>query len=427
VLSSDKEVASIRGLRLGYFVPEFPGQTHSFFWREVQALRKLGAEPVLLSTRLPDSRLVTHAWAPSAMAETVYLFPLTWRQALRCAGHIAAGGPGVWGRLLRGVAAGGPKRWLRSAALTLLGARLVEVAQEHGFRHVHVHSSADAAFIAAFAANMAPLTYSIVLHGALAYFGPGQQFKWHGASFGLVVAEHLRADLLPILKDGGPLIDVAPMGVDLDRFKRDGPYVPWTEAPEPLRVASCGRLNPGKGHQDLIAAVALLRQQGVNVILRICGEDDDGGDGYRKTLQNLLAELDLREAVTLLGAVDESVVRQELANAHLFVLASHEEAIGVAYMEAMAMALPVIGTRVGGVPELITHEHDGLLVQPSNPSELAHALVKVAHTPELAMLLAQRARTTVEDRFGSERSARAVINGTARAVGAVTIRQPIES
>lgn len=173
--------------------------------------------------------------------------------------------------------------------------------------------------------------------------------------------------------------------------------------------------------------MALLRQQGMNVILRICGEDDDGGDGYRKTLQSQLDELDLGAAVTLLGAVDESVVRQELADAHLFVLASHEEAIGVAYMEAMAMALPVIGTRVGGVPELITHEHDGLLVQPSNPSELASMLARVASTPALAALLAQRARTTVEDRFGSERSARAVIKGMAKATAIASVLQTIKS
>jgi colanic acid/amylovoran biosynthesis glycosyltransferase len=352
------------------------------------------------------------------MADTHYLYPLTWLQALRCAVHIAAAGPGVWRGLLRGVAAGGPTKWFRCAALVLLGARLAEIAREHGFQHVHVHSSADAAFIAAFAASMAPLTYSIVLHGSLSYFGPGQHFKWRGASFGLIVAEHLRSDLSPFLKNAhGPVINVAPMGVDLGRFKRDGPYIPWTAALGSLKLASCGRLNPGKGHQDVIAAVALLRQQGMNVILRICGEDDDGGDGYRKTLQSQLDELELGAAVTLLGAVDESVVRQELANAHLFVLASHEEAIGVAYMEAMAMALPVIGTRVGGVPELITHEHDGLLVQPSNPSELASMLARVASTPALAALLAQRARTTVEDRFGSERSARAVIEGMAKATG----------
>lgn len=201
------------------------------------------------------------------------------------------------------------------------------------------------------------------------------------------------------------------MGVDLDRFKRDAPYIPWADETAPLKLASCGRLNLGKGHQDIIAAVAILREQGMNAVLRICGEDDEGGDGYRRILEKQISELGLQAVVTLLGAVDESAVRQELANAHVFVLASHEEAIGVAYMEAMAMGVPVIGSRVGGVPDLITDGQDGLLIQPSCPSEIASAIAKVAHEPAFAERMAQRARTTVEQRFGSERSAQAVING----------------
>lgn len=345
------------------------------------------------------------------MEETVYLYPLTGRQALRCVARMVVAGPRAWAQLARGVAAGGPARWLRCIALALLGARLAEAARQHDFRHIHVHSSADAAFIAAFAAIFAPLTYSIVLHGSLSYFGPGQRFKWQGAAFGLIVSEHLRPQLSAVLQQAcAPRIDVAPMGVDLDRFKRDTPYVPWVSEVGTLKLTSCGRLNPGKGHQDAIAAVALLHQQGMNATLRICGEDDDGGDGYRRVLEKKITELGLQDAVTLLGAVDESVVRQELASAHVFVLASHEEAIGVAYMEAMAMGLPVIGARVGGVPDLITDGLDGILIQPSHPSEIACAIEKIALEPAFAEQMAKRARATVEQRFGSERSAQAIID-----------------
>lgn len=417
-LSSDSaSTCSPNSLRLGYFVPEFPGQTHSFFWREIQALRKLGAEPVLLSTRRPDHRLVTHSWAPNAMAETIYLYPLTWRQALRCAGRMIVAGPSAWVHVMRGVAAGGVGRWTRGMALALLGARLAQAALERDFRHVHVHSSADAAFIAAFASVFAPLTYSIVLHGTLSFYGPGQRFKWQGAAFGLIVSEHLRPSLSDALGHAATSlkVGVASMGVDLERFKRDAPYKAWAREGLPLRLVSCGRLNPGKGHQDLIAAVASLRAQGTYATLRICGEDDDGGDGYRRVLERQVSELGLQDAVTLLGGVDESMVRQELASAHLFVLASHTEAMSVAYMEAMAMGIPVIGSRVGGVPDLISDGQDGLLIQPSVPSELIAAILKLAHAPALAELMAQRARTTVEQRFGSERSARAVISGITNA------------
>jgi glycosyltransferase involved in cell wall biosynthesis len=397
---------------LGYLVPEFPGQTHSFFWREIQALQLLGAEPVLLSTRLPDHRLVTHAWASGAMKATVYLYPLTITQGLQSVWRIVTAGPRSWARLLRGISSAGPKRWIRNAALVLLGARLATVARERGFSHVHVHSSADAAYIAAFAASMAPLSYSIVLHGTLAFYGPGQRFKWEHALFGLVVSDHLRQDVLAVLsaQEDGTKIGTAPMGVDLKRFERSLPYAPWTRDSGPLRLVACGRLNAGKGHQDLIAAVDLLRKRGMDVTLRICGEDDHGGDGYRRHLERRIAELDLTGNVVLLGAVDESVVHQELAHAHIFALASHAEAVGVAYMEAMAMEMPVVGSKVGGVPDLIEDGQEGLLVPPANPEAVADAIEKIACDAALAARLAKAARTKVERQFSSERSARAVLD-----------------
>ncbi len=413
--SSNTANGSPTKIRLGYLVPEFPGQTHSFFWREIQALQLLGAEPVLLSTRLPDRRLVTHTWASEAMAATTYLYPLTLHQGIRGVWNLITAGPSAWARLLRGIASAGPKRWVRNTALVLLGAHLASVARAHGFTHVHVHSCADAAYIAGFAAALSPLSYSVVLHGALAFYGPGQGFKWKHASFGLLVSEHLREDVLRVLPNGDDIkLAVAPMGVDLRRFARSQPYVPWAEGSGPLKLVSCGRLNAGKGHQDLIAAVALLRNKGLDVKLRICGEDDHGGDGFRRDLERLIQEKGLADHVSLLGAVDESAVRNELANAHVFALASHAEAVGVAYMEAMAMAMPVVGSKVGGVPDLIKDEQEGILVPPMNPVALAGAIERVAKDVVLAGRLAGAARKKVEHEYSSERSARAVINGVSK-------------
>src|SRR3981081_400589 len=62
-------------MRIGYLVPEFPSQTHIFFWREIQALRSLGESIFLLSTRRPPSQACRHEFASSVRAETRYLFP----------------------------------------------------------------------------------------------------------------------------------------------------------------------------------------------------------------------------------------------------------------------------------------------------------------------------------------------------------------
>src|SRR5260370_35282774 len=67
----------VMSMRLGYLVPEFPNQTHVFFWREIRALRRMGEEEFLLSTRKPSPVTCRHAFVPPALAETRHQFPPT--------------------------------------------------------------------------------------------------------------------------------------------------------------------------------------------------------------------------------------------------------------------------------------------------------------------------------------------------------------
>jgi glycosyltransferase involved in cell wall biosynthesis len=108
--------------------------------------------------------------------------------------------------------------------------------------------------------------------------------------------------------------------------------------------------------------------------------------------------------VELLGSVSEAVVKEELQAAHVFALASHEEALGVATMEAMAMSIPVVVTRVGGVPELVTDGVEGLLVPPHDPGALATALERVLRDGRLAQRMGQAGRGKVERAFHSRLS-----------------------
>jgi glycosyltransferase involved in cell wall biosynthesis len=109
--------------------------------------------------------------------------------------------------------------------------------------------------------------------------------------------------------------------------------------------------------------------------------------------------------VTLLGALPEVRVREELERAHVFALASHQEALGVATMEAMAMELPVVVSRVGGVPELVRQGVDGLLVPAQDPSALAAAITTVLTDPELATALGRSGAVRVRESFHSGVSA----------------------
>lgn len=381
--------------RLGMLIPQFPGQTHVFFWREIAALESMGVEVALVSTRPPPEGLVAHRWSEAAAARTHYL-------GAPKPGAFAAALPRLpWAELGAALRADGAP-FARDLALCTSAARqLIAHCRERGVAHVHAHSCGRAALVAALARRMGGPSYSVTLHGPLQDYGPGQAFKWRGAAFATVITEGLAAELRDALGPDLPeRLFVRPMGVDVAAFARPSPYE--TPAPgEPLRVFACGRLNIVKGHQHLLQAVRLLRDAGRDVELAIAGEDDEGGTGYRKLLEARIEELGLGDCATLLGAVDEGEVKRRLWEAHVFVLASFHEPLGVAYMEAMAAGVPVIGTDAGGVRELITDGADGLLVPPKAPEALARAIARLADDPELARRLASAGLARVTEGFDS--------------------------
>lgn len=393
--------------RIGYLVPEFPGQTHTFFWREAKALQAKGIEVDFVSTRRPTSSLISHAWAAAAVKRTVYLAPLGLRGVIAVIGQILSAGPSAWYRCARAITKARDDSFggkLRLLALLLVGAKLAWLARRRGWRHVHIHSCGDAANVALFAQMLVGTRYSLTLHSPLTFFGANQAQKWRHASFVFCVARALHQEASEILGADFPAaVEVVPMGVDIDGFVRRTEYVPWNGR-DVCRAFSCGRLNPGKGFDDLIQAIAKLKRAGLPVLLRIAGEDDSHGVDYRRQLERLIADLALGEQVELLGSVSEAVVKEELQAAHVFALASHEEALGVATMEAMAMSVPVVVTRVGGVPELVSNGVEGLLVPPRDSDAVAAALERVLRDGRLAQRMGRAGRSKVERAFHSRLS-----------------------
>src|SRR5690606_22043573 len=180
------------------------------------------------------------------------------------------------------------------------------------------------------------IDYSLTLLASMEGYGPNQHLKWRDASFAVVMSEKLLAEGKATLGDAIPKhIAIGPMGVDLDEAKRTTPYVPWNPG-QPCRIYGCGRLHPVKGHDILIRAVAELRRKGIDVRLEIAGAEIFD-DGYREQLLALVEREGLVGSVELLGAIAEDRHRRKLEAAHVFALASLDEGISVAAMEAMAI------------------------------------------------------------------------------------------
>lgn len=388
-------------MRIGLVIPHFPSQTHTFFWREICALERMGAEVVVFSTSRPPDGELCHDWTAEALARTIRLdsgvvftafgvLRSLIRHPIRCL-------RGLWS--LVSADWRDPKERLRAFFGFCLGLRLAADASRLGVVHVHAHSAAMASVVARVAADVSGLHCSMTLHGPLIHYGGGQQWKWCGMNFVVIVAKQLLETIpkacrtLPV---GG--VHVSSMGVDLDRFdghrrRRDH------DSADVFRLISCGRLHVAKGHQDVIRAVGILRERGRRVTVRILGAGP-----HRSDLESLVRELGLVGHVDLAGACGELEVRDELGRSDAFVLGSHDEAIGVATMEAMAMRLPVVVTDVGGVRELVD-ESVGRLVPPVSPECIADAVDGLAADPDLARRLGDAGRRRVEEAHGSERAA----------------------
>ena len=199
------------------------------------------------------------------------------------------------------------------------------------------------------------------------------------------------------------------MGVNCDTFRRETQYIPY-RGTEPLRLFCCARLNPGKGFSTLFDALRILKEAGSDVLLTIAGDDDVGGIGYRNELERLIVRLGILNEVLLLGAVAEEEVRKQLEVAHVFVLASLTEGVPVALMEAMAMQLPVVATRVGGIPELVADGISGVLVEPSNPADLVKAIIEVATNATVAIQLGSEGRMRVKAKYDHRASAERIVS-----------------
>jgi glycosyltransferase involved in cell wall biosynthesis len=158
---------------------------------------------------------------------------------------------------------------------------------------------------------------------------------------------------------------------------------------EPV-ILAVGRLSREKAHVDLLHAFARLRQTSPDLGARLVIV----GDGpERRVLEQKAASLKVAERVTFVGHAHD--VRPYYALASLMALPSLSEGSPIALLEAMVSGVPVVATKVGGVPEIVTHGESALLVSPRDPDALANAIEQLFHNALLAAKLAANARDVV--------------------------------
>jgi glycosyltransferase involved in cell wall biosynthesis len=167
-------------------------------------------------------------------------------------------------------------------------------------------------------------------------------------------------------------------------------------------VLYMGRMTAKKGIYDFLEAVGRLHEQGLPLRALVCGT------GEEESVRRFIEERNLSTVVDLAGWVAGDQKWAILGAASVFVLPSYFEGQPMAVLEAMACGTPVVCTRVGGVPDVIIHEQDGLLVEAGDVPALASAIQRLLNDRELSDALAGAAFIKVRNGFSAEQSVAAL-------------------
>ena len=386
--------------RVLYLVSLFPCWSETFIVREIHALMRQGVEVRIISLK-PHSEPMVQPDAEILLDRVIY-------PPASLAGSLKAALPKVLGHPLQSVRELAPlvkSLWrkpdelVKSVVSWWRTLTMIDAVRAFDPQHLHAHWATYPSSAARILAGRIGRPWSFTGH-AHDIFVHDQDLagKLNQADFSVTISgynqKQLAARMIPRNQSRLAVIHCGVLPADL----------PYTAAGrEAAYIVGVGRLDPIKGFIHLVEACRLLKERGTAFTCDIIGDGP-----LRDTLQQAIDAAGLQAQVRLTGALPQQEVRTRINRATLFVLPSvlladgNADGIPVALMEAMACGATAISTRVSGIPELIHHEENGLLVSPGDAAELADAMARLLGDAPLRTRLAEAARRTIVQDFDAD-------------------------
>jgi glycosyltransferase involved in cell wall biosynthesis len=220
-----------------------------------------------------------------------------------------------------------------------------------------------------------------------------------------MIAEGLPADRVRVVHNGISL-GARPTSADRDAARRS-----LGVDADSILIGTVGRLDPVKDLSTLLEALRILRSGRRNVRLVIVGDGPE-----RARLEQQATRMGVGELVAFMGY--RSDPRCLLPGFDMYVNSSTHEGISLTLLEAMAAALPIVATEVGGTPEVVVQDHTGLLVPARSPDRLAMAIEDLIRSPERRRAMSDRARARVEQQFSLQAMTKRYLDAYIRAAAA---------
>jgi colanic acid/amylovoran biosynthesis glycosyltransferase len=363
-------------MKIAYILKMYPRFSETFIVNEILELERQGVDVRIYSLRKPDDGRF-HAELARVKANVVYTpeYPDKEPERVQAAEDaVYAAFPERYLALRAyAISRGHPYAIKRFQQACVIAAHLLD----HPVHAMHAHFASSAGRVANFVKQLIGLPYSITAHAKDIYHEDVQirslQGKIREARFVVTVSRFNQAYLQALM--GAEPADIRCLynGIDRARFQPGA-----AGERQPNLILSVGRLIEKKGFDDLIRACFLLKQQGVGFRCEIIGKGD-----LHDSLQALIDELDLSNQVKLIGPLPQGGVLEAYQRSAVFALPcvigsdGNRDGLPTVLLEAMAAGLPVVSTALTGIPEIIDHEENGLIVPPGDPETLAHALASL--------------------------------------------------
>jgi len=397
-------------LRVAYILDSFPVLSETFIVREILELERkhcrISVFALINSSSYTCSEVI-HSDAKKLMDNVHYLLPLSkypekklWFKLILYHSRFFIRNPKRYIKTLLFSVSHGIKIFARFVYSVFYARELLK--REIG--HIHAHFALESCTFSMLISMLTGISYSFTVH-AHDIFIPGLsdliEYKFNNSKFVACISEYNKQYVLKHFPTINPKkIKVIHCGINLELFNPVTKSVKNTHT-----ILSVGRLVQYKGFKYLIEACKLLKENcNIAFVCNVIGEGKD-----REQLEDLIDKFNLTGVVNLLGSKEQANVMKTLKSSDLFVLpciideTGMRDGIPVALMESMAIGIPVISTKVSGIPELVKYG-GGILVEPRDAKELAEAMEKILKLPsEEKDRMCSKARQIIKNEFNLEK------------------------
>ncbi len=278
--------------------------------------------------------------------------------------------------------------------------RLRKFIKDNGIGIIHVNSRTTQV-LAYYLSRSCRIPYLSTCHGFFKVRFSRRKFPCWGAMI-IAISEPVKKHLIDDFKLPESNIEVIRNGIDIDKFVSGASIVTKSQARKRLGlkddevIGTIGRLSDVKGQRYLIAAMPGIMKHFPRAQLLIvgCGK-------IKNNLVKLSKNLGVDKNVVFTPALKDT--REALAAMDIFVMPSLEEGLGLALMEAMAFGLAVVGTKVGGIIDLVKTGENGILVEPKDSTAIASAVVTLLSDNKKAKELSAAAREYIISNFSQDK------------------------